>query len=355
MPSQFSPAHFTQHLTALLEKEYPAHLPGISVFVKDKDQVWFDQSFGLANMEEQIPASRGTNYRMASVTKQFTAMALALVCQEKNISVHQTLQEFFPAWTGLSQHITLHHLLQHRSGLLDYEDFIAPGRTTQITDEEVLVIAQAQSELYFPPGTSFRYSNTGYVLVGLVIEKITDRPFRQIIEDKILHPLGMTVSKIYTPDLNIAHRAMGYAPSEKGNYGFADQSVGSATQADGCLYTSTLDYAKWSHALWHTPTFSLAPYLTYANPIIPGEDWFYDMAWFYAPRANGQPELYHTGNTCGFSNLVIFLPEVNLTIAAFSNRADNSHLIPNLVQQIFKGLPYHLESQLLYQLPHLTR
>ena len=129
-------------------------------------KVVFAKGYGLANVEEKIPCGTNTNFRLASVTKQFTAMSVLILAERKQLSLDERLTDFFPEFPAYGRQITVRHLLTHTSGLLDYEDLIPKGTEIPVLDRDVLRLLMQQDKTYFPPGTKYRYSNSALLPAG---------------------------------------------------------------------------------------------------------------------------------------------------------------------------------------------
>ena len=339
-----------------MQANYSADKPGAALLVAVGGEVLYSKGFGLADLATATPITPVTNFRLASVSKQFTAMCIHLLQRQKLLQYDDTLLRFFPGFNKFGEEITLRHLLTHTSGLPDYENFIDADRPNQVSDEEVLELMAAQNHTLFNPGTQYYYSNTGYVLLALVVEQVSGLPYGDFLQQNIFDPLGMHTSRLYEAGRAIPERAMGYACNKAGEVIFSDQSTCTATKGDGCIYTSLQDYLKWHKALEQEGPFGIERALKEVSTNIDDkQDWYYGMGWFFAKRKSGRPEMYHTGNTCGFSNLVIRIPENDALVACFSNIADNPHLLTNLLDVLedFPGI--RPESDLVRHLVELTR
>lgn len=257
-----------------------------------------------------------TNFRMASVSKQFTAACIILLKNRGKLSYDDPLDTFFPGFsTGRS--IRLKHLLTHTSGLQDYETLIPPDRTEQVSDTDVLEGLSGVDSTYFPPGTRYRYSNSGFCILAQVVEKISEMPYAEFVKEHILRPLAMDNSYVYEAGKPMPDRALGYA-LRAGKVTASDQSITSATKGDGCLYTSVADYRKWIAAVVENRLFDLKEELRVVNHTISG-DLSYGLGWFNT----GGEELFHTGSTCGFSNVVWFTLDGRNALVYFSNLANH--------------------------------
>lgn len=271
---------------------------------------------GSAVLSEGVEVSIRTNFRMASVSKQFTAACIILLKNQGKLSYDDPLNKFFPGFkTGGS--IRLKHLLTHTSGLQDYEALIPPDQTEQVSDTDVLEWLSGADSTYFLPGTRYRYSNSGFCILAKVVEKVSGMPYAEFVKEHILKPLAMDNSYVYEAGKSMPDRALGYA-LRAGKITLSDQSITSATKGDGCLYTSVADYQKWITAVVQNKLFHLKEELRLVNYTISG-DLSYGLGWFNS----GDDELFHTGSTCGFSNVVWFTLDGRDALVYFSNLADH--------------------------------
>ncbi|MCC9138617.1 serine hydrolase domain-containing protein [Pontibacter silvestris] len=339
----------------LMDTTYAADKPGAALHISVGGDVLYERGFGLADLAGGKKITSVTNFRMASVSKQFTAMGISQLEQQGQLSYEDSLLKFFPEFALIAANITLRHLLTHTSGLFDYENFIEETSEKQVTDEEILQLIAPLTETYFTPGAKYRYSNTGFVLLALVVERVSGLPYATFLQENIFLPLHMHASTLYKSSKQMLNRAMGYAREATEDYLFSDQSTCTATMGDGCVYTSLQDYQKWHQALTTPGPFHILPVLdNVSHPIETNNNWFYGMGWFCSKRADGSTEMYHSGNTSGFSNLVIRIPEKDVLIAYFSNIADNTHLFSEFLDVLQQFPVLRLESELVRRLPQLT-
>jgi CubicO group peptidase (beta-lactamase class C family) len=309
----------------------PSNQPGIALSIEKNGAVIYRNTSGLADLSSGIPLDSTSNFRMASVTKQFTAMGILLLEKDGALTLDDPIRRWLPELhAGIGNRILIRHLLTHSSGLPDYESLIPPAQTRQVLDEDVLHLLSTQDTTYFPPGSQFRYSNSGFCLLALIIERASHQSFATFIREKIFVPLHMDNSAIYEPDEApphqnhpIPHRAMGYAKDSAGAIIPSDQSVTSATKGDGGVYTSLTDYSKWIHALQQGRPLRLPAILRRLRyPIAGIPDSYYAAGWFIT--GNSPVILFHSGSTCGFANFVIQIPGDEWSIVYFSNLADNT-------------------------------
>ncbi|HEY0897032.1 MAG TPA: serine hydrolase domain-containing protein [Sphingobacteriaceae bacterium] len=316
-------AQISRDLDRVLREHTGPEQPGLALRVESAGRVLYSKGFGLAAPPDKTPVSSRTNFRMASVSKQFTAMAVLLLEQEGKLSLEDRLSKYFPEIPpGVADRIRIRHLLTHSSGIPDYESLMSDTISTQLSDRDVLELVKTRDTTYFEPGTSFRYSNSAYCLLSLLVERISGTPYPRFARDRIFRPLGMKNTLIYEAGQQIPNRGMGYARNEQGDLIPSDQSLTSATMGDGGVYTSLEDYSRWIHALRSNQLLqfgSLAAALK--HPIREVPDAFYTAGWFI--KGSSPATFFHSGSTCGFTNFVIERPEDGLSVVFFSNIAGN--------------------------------
>ena len=329
--------NLTQKLDALLKSHVGKDEPGMAVLIINDGKTLYKDGFGLADVATQTPITAQTNFRMASVSKQFTAACIMLLENQGKLSYEDNLLKFFPDFNKeTGSKIKIRHLLTHTSGILDYEELIPDNLKQQILDTDVLQMLKSQSKSYFSAGSKFRYSNSGFCLLEQIIEKASGQNFVTFIKENIFEPLGMANSTIYETARPVPNRAMGYSRKKDGKLDFSDQSITSATKGDGCVYTSLDDYAKWYEALINNKLIDTETALKKINHKIEGvKDISYGLGWFNGTANNGL-EVYHTGSTCGFSNVVNIVPARKSLFVYFSNIADN-HTLEKPIRELLKA------------------
>lgn len=280
------------------------HSPGISALLLQDGACIGSYAHGMANLEEQQPATLNTNYRLASVSKQFTAMLILQLVADGHLYLNDSLAAFFPDSPPFWQHITIEQLLTHSSGLLDYEDLLPANRSSQIQTCEVLTLLCVQPGGYFTPGSHFRYSNSGYCLLALIAEQLSNMPFPDLLHQRIFAPLGMHSSTAYVaPGDQIRQRAYGYSYDQQtAQWQRSDQSVTSATLGDGGIYSSVLDIARWDQALaLHMLLPAELQQRMFTAQIQTPDAESYGLGWYLR-----QPNIaYHTGETIGFRTAIV--------------------------------------------------
>jgi len=296
-------------------------VPGASVIVIQQGRVIVRRAYGMANLERGTRATPETGYRLASVSKQFTAMAVMLLAQEGKLRYDQPVRDILPELPPAARDVTIRHLLNHTSGLVDYEDLIPETRTAQLSDRDVLAMLAPKDSLYFPAGSAYRYSNSGYVLLGLIVERVSGMSFPQFLRDRIFAPLGMTASIAHVDGSDtVPRRAYGYSPRGSGFAG-TDQSVTSATLGDGGIYTNVDDMMRWDRALSGTALVDAATLqLATTPPVLRGAATLYGFGWF-VDTYRGERRWRHGGETSGFRNAIQRFPDRRFTVIVLTNRS----------------------------------
>ncbi|SHL79199.1 CubicO group peptidase, beta-lactamase class C family [Rhodanobacter sp. OK091] len=304
-----------------LMQKYDGDVPGASLLILKDGKPLVRRGYGLANLEQHEKASPATNYRLASVTKQFTAAAILLLAQDGRLKLDDSIRHWLPSLPANTDKVTLRELLSHTGGLIDYEDLIPAGTTEQLNDNDVLRMLSATPKSYFTPGSAYRYSNSGYVLLGLVVEQASGESLPAFLQQRIFRPLHMDHTLLYvrgSPE--VSHRAYGYS-EENGAWKRTDQDVTSATRGDGGIYSSIDDMAKWDAALYDDRLLSDASRKVAFSPHakVTGEP--YEASYGSGWRITGDT-LWHSGESIGFRNVIVRWPRQHLTVILLSNRND---------------------------------
>lgn len=295
-------------------------VPGASVIVIRDDRVILRRAYGMADLGRHVAATPETAYRLASVSKQFTAMAIIQLERLGKVRYDQPVREILPELPAAARAVTVRHLLNHTSGLPDYEDLIPDSQTVQVNDRDVLALLARKDTLYFPAGSAYRYSNSGYVLLGLIVERVAGVSFPAYLHTHSFGPLGMVASVAHVEGVDtVPHRAYGYSPKDGGG-GFTatDQSVTSATLGDGGIYTNVDDLVRWDRMLYSldAPTITLIT----TPPTLPGgATTQYGFGWFI-DAYRSERRWRHTGETSGFRNAIQRFPDRRFTVIVLTNR-----------------------------------
>jgi CubicO group peptidase (beta-lactamase class C family) len=302
---------------------YAGEVPGASLLVLRNGQPWRRQAWGLADLRTRRAATPTTNYRLASISKQFTATAILLLAQDGRLTLDMPLRHWLPTLPAALDGATLRHVLCHRSGVPDYEDFVDPDAARQWRDADVLALLETSPRTLFVPGTAWRYSNGGYALLALVVEKASGMTFEDFLQSRIFRPLGMSGTLARTDDgPAVRERAFG-CREEGGRWTTADQDATSAVLGDGGVYASVDDLARWDAALDDDRLLGDAmrreAFSVQSASDDPGVD--YGLGW----RISGDVH-WHSGESIGFRNVMLRRPARRTTVILLTNRDEPSPL-----------------------------
>jgi CubicO group peptidase (beta-lactamase class C family) len=312
------PHELTARVDALMHA-YQGDVPGASVLVLQDGAPVIRRAYGLADLAPRTPATAATNYRLASMTKQFTAAAVLLLAQEGRLSLDDVLTRWLPHLPPVADNITIRELLNHTSGVIDYEELMAPDTKVPLHDIDVLHLLEAQNRTYFPPGSAYRYSDSGYALLALIVARVSGGDFASFLRQRIFLPLNMRNTVAYEAGISsVAQRAFGYS-LEGGTWVRTDQSLTSSVLGDGGVYSSIDDLERWDAALYGTRLLkpewlrlAFAPQVATDDPNVS-----YACGW----RVTGET-VWHSGETLGFRNVIVRWPARHLTVVVLTNRND---------------------------------
>jgi len=321
--------------------------PGFAVLVKKDGKTIFEQSYGVRDLRTKAKIDARTNFRLASFTKQFTAIAAMLLVRDGKLRYEESVTNIFPEFPAYGKTITVRNLLNHTSGLPDYEDLMDQVEKTkgpiwspekQIHDAEVLQLLEKESHGKFAPGTKWEYSNSGYVVLGLIVAKVSGNSFGEFLYDRIFAPLKMNHTLVFERGKNeVANRAYGHSKKEN-TLVETDQSSTSATQGDGGIYSNLEDLSKWEDALRNHTLLSEKDFLPAITPAqlppgaesklaedvpesLRGHASAYGFGWFLNLQ-DPHPLMWHYGDTMGFKTAIFRYLADNVTVILLCNRTD---------------------------------
>jgi CubicO group peptidase (beta-lactamase class C family) len=348
-PAAFAGDPREAETASILDRLVRADEPGLAVLVRQGGKTVFERGCGIRDLRSRERIDPDTSFRLASVTKQFTAMAVMLLVRDGKLRYEDALTDVFPAFPAYGRPITMRHLLTHTSGLPDYEDLMAQaekGRAPiwtaehQIHDDDVLALLRGEAKGRFAPGTSWAYSNSGYVVLGLVVARVSGKPFGEFLRQRVLAPLQMAHTVAYEKGRNeVERRAWGHT-RDGAAFRQDDQSATSATLGDGGVYSTLEDLAKWDEALQTHELVSPGAMRPALTPVMladgseprwpaaaggdnldPGRPVSYGFGWFLDPW-QGHARTWHHGSTSGFRSVIERFPDDRLTVVILANRDD---------------------------------
>lgn len=311
----------SKEIDLILSEYSGSDKPGAVVMVIKQGKPIVRKAYGMAHLEQQAAMTVASNLRLASFTKQFTAMAIMLLAERGKLTYQARLTDIFPDFPAYGHQITIEQMLQHTSGLIAYEDLISDTATVQVTDSDVLAMMFEQDSTYFEPGLKYRYSNTGYAVLAMVVERLSGQSFAEFLRCEIFEPLDMSNTVAYQKGIStVPSRAYGYAATDTG-FVYRDQSVTSAVLGDGGIYSSVDDLFKWDQALHKNALVSVGTFsrATSGGAVMDKPGLTYGFGW-RMDEFLGQRRMHHTGSTSGFTTVIQRYPDSGFSIILLTNR-----------------------------------
>ena len=298
------------------------HIPGVSLLVSRNGEIVRAQGFGLANVELDVPVKPETLFQSGSVGKQFTATAVMMLVEEGKISLDDSVTKYFPDAPAAWKPVTVRHLLSHTGGFTDYpKDF---DYRKDYTEGDLLKIVY-KIPLAFEPGTKWSYSNLGYLTLGILIHRVTGTFYGDVLQARIFRPLGMATTRIMSEADIIPNRSSGYrlVKGELKNQEWVSPMVN--TTADGSLYFSILDLAKWDAALY-TEKLLKRSSLEQMWTVVKLNDGKansgdYGFGWEIT-KSHGHRLIDHSGSWQGFKTQISRYVDDKLTVVVLANLAE---------------------------------
>lgn len=345
-------AKVDEYVTAEMHRE---KIPGLALGVIRDGKIIKALGYGLSNVELDVPVTPESIFQTGSVGKQFTATAVVMLIEEGKISLDEKISKYFPEAGPAWKDITVRHLLTHTSGIPDYGSEETTGRKKIIDlrvdyTEDELVRRFATLPLDFPPGSKWSYSNSGYVILGVLIHKVSGQFYGDFLEERVFKPLHMDSTHIISEENIVPHRSSGYrlVHGELKNQEWVAPKLN--TTADGALYTNVLDLAKWDTALATRALLKPAGFNLMWSPVRlnDGKTYPYGFGWEIA-GSKDHPLLEHSGSWQGFTMNFSRYTSDNLSVIVFTN-LDSEHSHPAKIAHAvaamyIQGLPGELANK----------
>jgi CubicO group peptidase (beta-lactamase class C family) len=297
----------------IIQANVPKQFMG-TVLVAQDGKVLLDKGYGFANLEWDIPNTPTTKFRLGSITKQFTAASILLLEERGKLKVEDPVKKYIPDAPAAWDKITIFHVLTHTSGIPSFTGFPDYESTEAIpTTPEKLVARFRDKPLEFEPGTKWNYSNSGYVLLGYLIEKISGQSYSDFVQQNIFTPLGMKDSGYDSNSATIARRAAGYTPGKSGpvNAGFVHMSIPFSA---GALYSTTEDLLRWEQGLFGGKVLTATSLAKMTTPY--KQDYAFGLV---ISANNGHKMIAHDGGIEGFNTSLAYYPDDKLVVAVLAN------------------------------------
>ena len=307
-------ARVDSFITAEMQRQ---HIPGVALAVVRDGRIVLAKGYGFANLEHQVPVKPETIFQSGSVGKQFTATAVMMLVEAGRVSLDDPITKYFPDAPESWKAITVRHLLTHTAGTTDYPDDFDFRR--DYTEDELLARAEA-IPLAFKPGDQWGYSNLGYLLLGVLIHKVTGEFYGDFLQERVFRPLGMNTARVMSEADIIPNRAAGYrlVEGEIKNQEWVSPSMN--TTADGSLYLTVLDMAKWDAALYTERLLKQSSLDQMWTPVKlnGGTTKPYGFGWGLR-EVGGHRIIEHGGAWQGFKSYIARYVDRRLTVIVFAN------------------------------------
>jgi len=313
-------------IDSLMNAYYKPDQPGAVIAVEQNNKTVFKKGYGKVNLVSGLSITADDNFNIGSLTKQFTAFAVLDLLNKGKFSRNDSIGKFLKLPFPLSS-ILIFQLLSHCSGIPDHYSFVDTNIVKHARDKDVMAALQKSNSLYFPPGKHYRYSNTAYCLLGMLIEKLSGLTYGDYLQKNIFVPLGINDAAVFQFGHAISKRVTGYDLSPEGKFirSDEDESVFFSTEADGGLYISMNNYMKWCRAV-ESGEFSNTPMIRNAwqeqTLVDTLRGLWYGNGWFILQPAASKKIVYHTGFNGGFRTVVYMIPSIDYCVSIFSNRGD---------------------------------
>jgi CubicO group peptidase (beta-lactamase class C family) len=320
-------------------------IPGVEIGIYRNGHAVLEKGYGLANVELHVPVDATTRMQSASVGKQFVATAVMMLVEQGKVGLDDSIVKYFPDAPSSWRAIKVKNLLSHTSGLAEYEthELIRPGAPFDVRmdfSEDELVSKIEALPIEFGPGDKWAYRNTNYVLLGVLIHRVTGKPYGDYLHEKVFAPLGMDATRIISDRDIIPGRSSGYAidGGQLKNQKYVSETFNST--ADGSLYFNVVDLEKWDRALYGTSLLSKTSLYRMWTPVVLNEgkqsDTGYGFGWSIGD-VNGHRVVEHGGISQGFSCTISRYVDDRLTVVVLTN-LDGGHAEPSYIERVVAGL-----------------
>lgn len=294
------------------------HIPGVAVAVVRKGDVMLAKGYGEANVEHHVPVTPATVFESGSLGKQFTSAAVMLLVEDGRVRLEDSITKYFPGAPARWRGITVRHLLTHTSGIPDYTTDAMDYRRDYTEDELATMAFGLTPE--FPPGSRWNYSNTGYVLLGIIVHKVSGQFYGDLLAERVFRPLGMQTARIISEEDIVPNRAAGYrlAKGRLKNQEWVAPMLN--TTADGSLYLSLQDYIAWDRGIRDGKILKPSSWQTIFTPVRlnSGNRYPYGFGWSIDTAA-GQVRIHHGGAWQGFQTYISRYLGDDMTVVALAN------------------------------------
>lgn len=312
--------------------------PGFALGIFKDGRIIYARGYGMANLEYEIPITPQTVFRIGSLSKQFTAMCIALLAEQGKLSLDDDIREFFPELPEYEDPVTVRHLVHHISGMRDYltlQGLVVRGE--YYDSEDALAMLLRQKGVNFTPGERFSYSNSGYFFLGALVERASGMKMSEFAQRYIFGPLGMNDTHFHD-DLNVVvkNRASGYRPNEDGGYRIDMTQLDII--GDGSIYTTIEDFFRWDQNFYHNQmgngTRELLDRVLTRGVLNNGEEVTYAFG-LNVDTNRGLRTVSHSGSWVGFNTIAIRYPDQRFSVVVFANGSMGPSRFANRIVDLY--------------------
>ena len=308
-------------LDSLIFNRLPGVAPGCVVLVAEKGQIVYEKAFGLANLEQHVAMQSDMVFRIGSITKQYTSIAILQLVEQGKIVLSDVIQKYIPDYPSKGDRITIENLLTHTSGIPDYEvlDVHIPNAIRIDLPAKQIIDSLGKLSLEFTPGSRYHYSNSNYFLLGYIIEQVTGKSYKDYLLENLFKPAGLSHTHYDSPTDMIPNRVNGYSKYQ-GSYTNAGYISMTQVFGAGALLSTVEDMFKWHQQLY---AYTLVKKETFQRALTPftlasGQISEYGYGWFIKSR-NGYKSIEHSGGIDGFQSEEIYFPQQDIFVTALYN------------------------------------
>jgi CubicO group peptidase (beta-lactamase class C family) len=316
-----TPPGFSKSVDSLVAPQFTGNQPGISILIAKKGQVVYQKAFGSADIELNVPMQPDNIFKIGSITKQFTAVAILQLAEQGKLRLDDPIQKYIPDYPDKQGTITIENLLTHTSGIVDYSSLDDPDPFAERRDftPEIIINYFKKLPLQFKPGAKYAYSNSNYTLLGYIIQKVSGEDYHQYMDEHVIKPAGLQHT-LYAPENVIVPGLVNGYTRDKGYFEHSYYQTLSVGFACADLLSNTADLYQWNNALLSGKVISKASLDKAFTPykLSDGTYSSYGYGWFI-DQFEGSKCIHHEGQTSGFIALEKYFPGEDIYVAILTN------------------------------------
>ena len=333
--------NYASQIDSIVSLAYGDNEPGITILVAKNGKAIYSKAFGKSNLELNTPMQLNNVFQIGSITKQFTAVSILMLAEQGKLNIKDKIGKYIPEYAEIGKDITIHHLLNHTSGIINRTPVGSKGFISRTDMSPMELITYFKNEpLEFKAGESFKYSNAGYILLGRIIEIVSEQSYGDFIEKNVFERIGMSSSYYGSTKEIIKNRASGYQ-MEQNKFANTDYMSLTLPYAAGSILSTVEDLLKWQNALYSNGLLKKSSFELAIKPSVlnNGKKIPYGYG-FRLANLRESNVIAHTGSTKGFTSIAFFLPKENIYIVALTNcNCKNVNNVTKQVAELFVTMP----------------